>query len=142
MAIIDKANVKVNFQTSDVPSEAQFVDLIDSSTVPLANNAGHFSTSIPTDASTSDIFRVIADSSVTLSNPTNCPDGKAITWEITQGSGGSKTITLDTKFVIPSSATTPLAFSTTAGKTDILAVKYNASADKFLVVSCVPGYSL
>ena len=142
MSIIQKSNVKAEFQTGDVITEATMIDLIDSSTVPLANNAGHFSTSIPTDASTSDIFRVIADTSVTLSNPTNCADGKAITWEITQGSGGSKTITLDTKFVIPSTATTPLAFSTVAGKMDILAVKYNSVADKFMVISMVAGYSI
>ena len=140
--IKSKANVKSEFITGEVITQATLIDLIDSVNVPLANAAGHFSTSVPTDASNADIFRITADTSVTIANPTNCPDGKAITWEITQGAGGSKTITLDTKFVIPSTATTPLAFSTVAGKTDILAVKYNATADKFMVISMVAGYTL
>jgi len=142
MSILTKANIKAEFTTGNTITQDRCVDLIDSSTVPLVSNVGNISTTITTDASTADLFRVIADTSATLQNPTSCPDGKVITWEITQGSGGSKTITLDTKFVIPSSASSPLPFSTAAGLMDILAVKYNSVTDKFLVISMVPGYNL
>lgn len=141
--IDSKSNVKSYFQTGDIPTENQFVDLIDSSTVPLANNAGHFSTSVPTDASTADIFRITADTDIILENPINCPDGKAITWEITQGVGGNKAITLGDKFLIPTSASNPLVFSNVAGYTDVLAARYNSYANvagKFYVISMVPGY--
>ena len=141
MSILSKVTVKATFETGDTPTQAQFADLIDSVNVPLAGNLTYAST-VNTDASTADLFRLTLTGNVILANPTGCPDGKAITWEITQGSGGSKGITLGNKFVIPSSATTPLAWSTAAGNTDILAVRYNASADKFLVVSLVPGYTL
>ena len=141
MTIQSKATIKATFETSDVPTQAQFADLIDSVNVPLAGDLTYAST-LATDASLADVFRVTLTGNVTLSNPTNAIDGKAIVWEIKQDSTGSRTITLGDKFVIPSSATTPLAWSTAANKTDILAVRYHSASDKFLVVSMVPGYSL
>lgn len=139
MTIQAKATTKGNFETNDVPSQANFADLIDSANVPLTDTLTYSST-LATDASLADVFRVTLTGNVTLSNPTNPIDGKAITWEITQDGTGSRTVTLGNKFVIPSTATTPLAWSTAAGKTDILCVRYNSSADKFYVVSMVGGY--
>lgn len=102
---------------------------------------GSVSGNIATNATLGTIFTVtVTGASNTLLNPTNAINGQAITWYITQGSGGSKAIAFDTNFNIPSSATPPLAFSTVAGKTDILAVRYDSAAGKFQVVSMVPGY--
>jgi len=139
MSIQDKATIKATFETSDVPTAAQFADLIDSVNVPLATSLTYAST-LATDASLADVFRVTLTGNVTLSNPTNAIDGKAITWEIKQDGTGSRTITLGSKFVIPSNATNPLAWSTAANAMDILAVRYNAGADKFYVLSMVGGY--
>lgn len=142
MSIINKSNVKSNFETGDIPTQANFVDLIDSFTVPLVQSVITSAGNVSTDVSTADIFQITATSAINLDKPTNGIDGKAITYYLTQSNVGSNTITLDPSFVIPSSATLPLAFSTTVGKTDILAAKYVASADKYIVISLVPGYSL
>jgi hypothetical protein len=95
--------------------------------------------SIATDASLSNTFRVILGGNRTLSNPTNPTDGQVITWEITQDGTGSRTLTLDSKFKFGSDLTS-ITLSTTAGVTDILAVKYNSTADKFRVVSFIRGF--
>ena len=99
-----------------------------------------YAATLNTDASTGNLFRVTLTGNVTLANPTNATDGKAITWEIKQDGVGSRTVTLGSKFVIPTNATTPLAWSTAANAMDILAVRYNAGADKFYVLSMVGGY--
>jgi hypothetical protein len=49
-------------------------------------------------------------------------------------------VTLGSKFVIPSSATSPLPFSTAANAMDILAATYHAGRDKWDIIAFVPGY--
>lgn len=97
-------------------------------------------TLVATDATQGGIFRITLTESVTLSNPTGCVDGQSLTWLIRQGGTGSNGITLDTKFLIPTSGTNPLAWSTTVGYTDMFVVRYSSVDDLFLVVACVPGY--
>jgi hypothetical protein len=58
---------------------------------------------------------------------------------ITQDGGGSKTITLDSKFRLGTTVDA-VVLTTTASKTDYLGVIYNAAADKFDVVAFVKGY--
>lgn len=94
-----------------------------------------------TNAGAGDIFKVTLTGNTILGNPTNAKNGQGIIWQITQGGAGSYTITLDTKFVIPDSATTPLAWSTAIGDMDIFAAIYDSTADKFFVVSMIPGYN-
>jgi len=140
MSILDKTTIKSYFETEDVPTEAQFINLIDSVNVPLVNYVA-FTTTIVPDASTLDVFRFILTDDLILDNPINCMDGKAITFEIQQGASGNHTITLGSKYLIPTSATTPLNWSTTEGMMDILVVRYQETQDKFLVVSFVNGYN-
>jgi hypothetical protein len=91
-----------------------------------------------TDTSLADVFTVTLTQSVTMTCSGGI-DGKGTTWLITQGSGGGKIVTLDSGFVLPSSAS-ELSWSTVAGKTDILAARYSSTLNKWLVVSFVPGY--
>jgi hypothetical protein len=103
--------------------------------VPLA-----YAATISTDASAGDIFDVTLTGNATLGNPTNPVDGKTLRWRIRQDGTGNRAVTLGDKFVIPSSATRPLPFSTAANKMDILAATYHAGRDKWDIVAMVPGY--
>jgi hypothetical protein len=115
---------------------------------PVAFNAGTapkvvaltYAATVTTDASAGDIFDLTLTGNVTLANPTNPVDGKTIRWRIRQDATGSRTVTLDNKFNIPSSATSPLPFSTAASKTDVLAATYHAGRDKWDIIAFVMGY--
>lgn len=97
--------------------------------------------SVTTDLATGDVFNITLTGSTMFMNPINAVNGKGYTWYINQGTG-SHTITLDSKFKIPSTATNPLAWSTAASAMDIFAVRADTDKQLFYVVSMVPGYSL
>jgi hypothetical protein len=99
-----------------------------------------YAATLNTDASSGDIFDVTLTGNATLANPTNPVDGKTLRWRIRQDGTGSRAVTLGNKFVIPSSATSPLPFSTAANKMDVLAATYHAGRDKWDVVAFVMGY--
>jgi hypothetical protein len=99
-----------------------------------------YAATLNTDASAGDIFDVTLTGNVTLANPANPVDGKTLRWRIRQDGTGSRTVTLGNKFNIPSSATSPLPFSTAANKMDVLAATYHAGRDKWDIVALVMGY--
>jgi hypothetical protein len=99
-----------------------------------------YAATLNTDASAGDIFDVTLTGNATLSNPTNPVSGKTIRWRIRQDATGGRTVTLGNKFVIPSSATSPLPFSTAANKMDVLAATYHAGRDKWDIIAFVMGY--
>ena len=99
-----------------------------------------YAATLNTDASAGDIFDVTLAGAATLANPTNAVDGKTLRWRIRQDGTGNRAVTLGNKFVIPSSASSPLPFSTAANKMDILAATYHAGRDKWDVIAFVPGY--
>lgn len=96
-------------------------------------------TSITTDASLSNQFRVTLAGSRTLANPTNPFDGQLIMWSIKQDATGSRILTLGSKFRFGTDITA-VVLSTVGGKTDKLGAQYDASADKWDVVSFVRGF--
>lgn len=104
--------------------------------IPLGNVSGD----VATNAASGAIFTATLTGGITLKNPTGAVNGQAIIWYLTQGGAGTNVVTLDTKFVIPTSATIPLSWSTGVSAMDMLSVRYDSSADKFYVVSFVPGY--
>ena len=99
-----------------------------------------YAATLNTDASAGDIFDVTLTGNATLANPSNPVDGKTLRWRIKQDGTGSRAVTLGNKFNIPSSATSPLPFSTAANKMDVLAATYHAGRDKWDVVAFVMGY--
>lgn len=99
-----------------------------------------YAATVTTDAGAGQIFNLTLTGNVTLANPANPVDGATLRWRIRQDATGSRTVTLGNKFVIPSSATSPLPFSTAANAMDILAATYHAGRDKWDVVAFVPGY--
>ncbi len=99
-----------------------------------------YAATLNTDASAGDIFDVTLTGNATLANPTNPVNGKTLRWRIRQDATGSRTVTLGNKFVVPSSASSPLPWSTAANKTDLLAATYDAGRDKWDLIAFVPGY--
>lgn len=95
--------------------------------------------SIATDASLSNYFRVTIAGNRTLTNPTNPVDGQRVIWEITQGSGGSHSLVLDTSFVF-GAGITGISLSTDAGKTDLIGAIYVAPRGKWFVIAFADGF--
>jgi len=108
--------------------------------VPTVTSLGSQASTVATDASLGTIFDVTLTGNAAFSAPTNPVDGMTVRWRVTQGAGGSKVPTLNGVFNIPSSATSPLPWSTAEGDMDILAATYHAGRDKWDVVAFVPGY--
>jgi hypothetical protein len=96
---------------------------------------------IAVDASLSCKFKVTLGGNRTLGNPTNAYDGQILIFDIKQDGTGSRVLTLDTKYRFGSSlASGDVVLTTTAGKKDILVVKYDSADDKFDVVDFVKGF--
>lgn len=94
---------------------------------------------IDTDASLSNQFRVTLAGNRTLGNPTNAFDGQLVMWSIKQDGIGTRILTLGTKFRFGTDIAS-VVLSTAAGKTDKLGAQYDATADKWDVVSFVRGF--
>ena len=107
---------------------------------PTVISNGAVSGSVGTDVSTGQIFDMTLGGTTTLSNPTNPVDGVTVRWRIAQDGTGGHTVNLDTKFQIPSSASSPLPWSTAANAMDVLAATYHSGRDKWDIVAFVPGY--
>ena len=123
-------------QTIHVDSPIQFHAGVLPKIVALGTGGG----SMPTDASLGEIFTATADANTLIENPTNPVDGKTIRWKLSQDATGGRVWTLGTKFNIPSSASSPLPWSTAANKTDLLAATYDAGRDEWDIIAFVPGY--
>lgn len=107
---------------------------------PTVIDKGNVSGSVNTDVSSGQIFDMVLTGATTLNNPINPVDGVTVRWRIRQDGVGGYAVSLDTQFVIPSSASLPLPWSTAANSMDLLAATYHAGRDKWDVVAFVPGY--
>jgi hypothetical protein len=94
---------------------------------------------ISVDASQGNDFRVTLGASRTMGTPSNPTDGQQIIFQITQGSGGSATITWGTGYEF---STLPQpTLSTAAGETDLLGFIYNSAKSSWLLAAFVNGFS-
>lgn len=96
-------------------------------------------TSVAINAALGGRFKVTIGGNRTLGNPANAYDGQLLVISVKQDATGGRTVTLDTKYRLPN-GTSSLSWSTTAGRTDHLLVKYDSVDDKFDVLSFAPGY--
>ena len=103
------------------------VDLTDAATIAV-------------DASAGNDFRVTIAGNRTMGNPANPTDGQKITFQVTQGSGGSFTLAWGSAFEFSSGLPQP-TLSTTAGLTDLLCFIYNATKGRWLLAAFVPGFA-
>ena len=100
-----------------------------------------YAASTSTDVSLGTTFRLNLSGNTVLKNPDNPTDGKSAIWWIRQHPvSGQNTVTLGSQFRIPTSATTPLAWSVSANYMDMLAAKYDVTTTKWYVISFIPGY--
>lgn len=101
-----------------------------------------YAASIITDVSEGTTFQIAPlTGPLALANPINPLDGQVVLWIFQQDGTGSRVVTLGSKFMLPSSATDPLGWSTAANAVDVLAAKYRADIAKWMIVSFVPGYA-
>jgi hypothetical protein len=130
-----ESNLTFDGTTLNVSGRAQFTQVF-----PTVVSLGNQSANISTDVYLGQVFNVTLTGDVTLDNPTNSVDGVTVRWRIKQDAVGGRTVTLGSDFVIPSSATSPLAFSTAANSIDILGATYYAADNKWHIIAFVPGY--
>ena len=95
---------------------------------------------IAVNASLGNDFRVTIGANRAMGNPANPADGQKITFQITQGSAGSATITWGSAYSFATSLPAP-TLSTTAGQTDLLCFIYNAAKGKWLLAAFVNGFN-
>lgn len=142
-SIVKEAAGKLGVDTVGAPAYklevAGQIKATDGSILPTVKNLVDAAT-IATDASLGNHFRVTLGGNRTLGNPTNPVDGQRIIWEITQDGTGSRTITLDVAFVVPSNVP-PVVLSLGAGKTDMLGAIYNSGIAKWVVTGFIKEYS-
>ena len=100
---------------------------------------GSVSGTINTNATLGDIFDLTLASSGILANPSGSVDGQSLRWRISYANSGIP-LTLGNNFRIPSSASSPLPFSTSSGTMDMLGATYDSSRNKWDVIAFVPGY--
>ncbi len=93
-------------------------------------------TSIATDASLSNTFRVTLGGNRTLANPTNLSDGVILNWKIKQDGTGSRTLAYGSKFKWGGGSTPTL--TATANATDFITAQYHSDAD-ILVANIIKG---
>jgi hypothetical protein len=92
---------------------------------------------ITTNASLGDIFTVTFGGNRTLSNPTNSIDGQRCVWIITQGSGGSKILTLGAAF---NDGPWTMTLSTGAGDIDYIEALYDRTSGEWRILNFQKGY--
>ena len=95
---------------------------------------------IAVDASAGNDFRVTIAGNRTVANPANPSDGQQIIFQVTQGSGGSFTLTWGSGYEFSADLPQP-TLSTTAGQTDLLGFIYNAAKRAWLLAAFVNGFS-
>jgi hypothetical protein len=106
---------------------------------PSVVQLGSVSGTINTDASVGSIFDLTLSASGLLANPTNGADGQSLRWRISYANSGTP-LTLGNNFRIPSSASSPLPFSSSSGTMDMLGATYDSSRNKWDIIAFVPGY--
>ena len=95
---------------------------------------------IAVDASLGNDFRVTIAGDRTMGTPANPSDGQKITFQVTQGSSGSFTLTWGSAYEFSAGLPQP-TLSTTAGLTDLLCFIYNATKSTWLLVAFVSGFT-
>lgn len=91
---------------------------------------------INTDCSLGNVFTVTLGGNRTLANPTNMQAGASYAWIVTQGSGGSRTLTYGNAFTWPGGTVPTL--STAAGAVDMITAIYSGGK---LRASCNLGFA-
>ncbi len=119
---------------------AQLSTTIDQGAVAPAVVSLSDAATIAVDASLGNDFRVTINGNRTLGNPANPADGQKAVVQVTQGTGGSFTLSYGTAYEFSTGLPQP-TLSTTAGDTDLLAFVYNQAKGKWLLAAAVNGFA-
>ena len=95
---------------------------------------------IAVDASLGNDFRVTIAGNRTMGTPANPADGQQIIFQVTQGTGGSFTLTWASGYEFSAGLPQP-TLSTTAGLTDLLGFIYDATKGTWLLAAFLNGFS-
>jgi hypothetical protein len=94
---------------------------------------------ITVDASLGNDFRVTIAGNRTMGNPANPTNGEQIIFQVTQGSGGSFTLSWGTSYEFSAEWPQP-TLSTAPGLTDLLGFIYNSAKGTWLLAAFVNGF--
>lgn len=94
---------------------------------------------IAVDASAGNDFRVTIGGNRTMGTPSNPADGQKITFQVTQGTGGSYTLSWGSGYEFSAGLPQP-TLSSTAGDTDLLCFIYNSAKSAWLLAAFVNGF--
>ena len=95
---------------------------------------------IAVNASLGNDFRVTINGNRTMGNPSDPVNGQQILVQITQGAGGSFTVTWGSAYDFSGALPQP-TLSTAAGQTDLLGFIYKASKSSWLLAAYLNGFS-
>lgn len=95
---------------------------------------------IAVDASLGNDFRVTIAGNRAMGNPANPADGQQIIFQVTQGSGGSFTLSWGSSYEFSADLPQP-SLSTNAGQTDLLGFIYNTTKGTWLLAAFVNGFN-
>ena len=94
---------------------------------------------IAVDASLGNDFRLTIAGNRAMGNPANPSNGQQIIFQVTQGSGGSFTLSWGSSYEFSADLPQP-SLSTAAGQTDLLGFVYNAAKGSWLLAAFVNGF--
>jgi hypothetical protein len=94
---------------------------------------------IAVDASLGNDFRLTIAGNRTMGSPANPSNGQQIIFQVTQGSGGSFTLSWASGYEFATAMPQP-TLSTSAGQTDLLGFIYNAAKGTWLFAAFVNGF--
>jgi len=98
----------------------------------------HDAATIAVDASLGNDFRVTIEGNRAIANPSKPVDGQRITFQITQGSAGKRSVTWGGQYDF--GAAGPPKLSATGGATDVIGFIYNAAMGSWLCVGSALGF--
>jgi hypothetical protein len=127
-------------ETAATPARAAGGTTVESGGLAPAVVALTDAPTIAVDASLGNDFRVTLGANRTMGNPANPTNGQQIIFQITQGAGGSFTITWGSGFEFSAGLPQP-TLSTAAGQTDLLGFIYNAAGGTWLLAAFVNGFN-
>jgi Domain of unknown function (DUF4082) len=122
------------------PASAAMAVTVESGAVAPAVVGLTDASTIAVDASLGNDFRVTIAGNRTVGTPANPADGQKITFQVTQGTGGSFTLTWGSGYEFSAGLPQP-TLSTTAGDTDLLCFIYNAAKAQWLCAAFVSGFA-
>jgi hypothetical protein len=133
-------SVLTEVMASPAANAAELSTTVDQGAVaPAVVNLADAAT-IAVDASQGNDFRVTINGNRTLGNPANPTDGQKALFQVTQGTGGTFTLSYGSSYEFGTGLPQP-TLSTTAGDTDLLAFIYNGAKGKWLLAAFVNGFA-